>query len=70
LKVLSHSWDSPASHGADRKLALRITAILTTLAIAVIVAAVYAGIAMNSAREKFACRRGIAGTQCRGTALG
>lgn len=49
MKVLSHSWDSPAPHGADRKLALRITAILTTLAIAVIVAAVYAGIAMNSA---------------------
>lgn len=37
------------AHGADRKLALRITAILMGLAIAVIIGAVYAGIAMNSA---------------------
>ncbi|MBK9589382.1 MAG: hypothetical protein IPO50_12970 [Sphingomonadales bacterium] len=38
-----------SAHGADRKLALRITAILMGLAIAVIIGAVYAGIAMNSA---------------------
>lgn len=37
------------AHGADRKLALRITAILMGLAIAVIIGAVYAGMAMNKA---------------------
>lgn len=49
MEVSAQSWDSAATHGADRKLALRITAILTALAIALIAAAVYAGIAMNSA---------------------
>lgn len=37
------------AHGADRKLALTITAILMGLAIAVIIGAIYAGAAMNSA---------------------
>lgn len=49
MKVSAQTWDTAVTHGADRKLALRITAILTALAVAVIVAAVYAGIAMNSA---------------------
>lgn len=49
MKISVQTLDARAAHGADRRLALRITAILAGLAIAVIVGAVYAGIAMNSA---------------------
>lgn len=49
MGISVQNLDARAGHGADRKLALRITAILMGLAIAVIAGAVYAGIAMNSA---------------------
>lgn len=49
MTVTAQIQDAAAAHEADRKLARRITAILTALAITVILASVWAGIAMNSA---------------------
>lgn len=49
MKAAAEIWHAATVHDADRRLALRITAILTALAIAVIAASGYAGIEMNSA---------------------